>query len=87
MRARLDRLAKCDSEQARAEQHKAGCGYCEESIGHEVMIAHGTPAVRLVTVSIVRARSKQNDMPRSAVKIFALLRNWNLTDALEQQGP
>jgi hypothetical protein len=24
-----DRLAKCDSEQARAEQHKAGCGYCE----------------------------------------------------------
>jgi hypothetical protein len=42
--ARLDRLAKCDSEQARAEQHKAGCGYYEESIGHEVMIAHGTPA-------------------------------------------
>ena len=46
MRARLDRLAKCDSEQARAEQHKAGCGYREESIGHEVMIAHGTPAAR-----------------------------------------
>jgi hypothetical protein len=45
MRARLDRLAKCDGEQARAEQHKAGCGYREESIGHEVMM-HGTPAAR-----------------------------------------
>jgi len=43
LRAYLDRLAKCESEQARAEQHKAGCGYCEEAIGHEVMIAHGTP--------------------------------------------
>jgi len=66
----LDRLAKCDSEQARAEQHKAGCGYCEESIGHEVMIAHGTPAARLVTVSIVPRPLEQNDMPKD----FALLR-------------
>jgi hypothetical protein len=41
-----DRLAKCDSEQARAKQHKAGRGYREESTGHEVMIAHGTPAAR-----------------------------------------
>jgi hypothetical protein len=34
-------LRKCYSEQARAEQHKAGCGYREEPIGPEVMIAHG----------------------------------------------
>jgi hypothetical protein len=33
-------LRKCDSEQARAEQHKAGCGYSEEPIGPKVMIAH-----------------------------------------------
>ncbi len=46
MRARLDRLAKCDSEPARAKQHKAGCDYRWESIGHEVMIAHHTPAAR-----------------------------------------
>src|SRR5258705_7085454 len=88
MRARLDRLAKCDSEQAGAEQHKAGCGYCEESIGHEVMIAHGTPAARLVTVSIVPRPLEQNDMPRSAVKrISRCSENWNLTDVLKQQGP
>src|SRR5712664_648650 len=87
MRARLDRLAKCDSEQARAEQHKAGCGYCEESIGHEVMIAHGTPAARLVTVSIVLRPLEQNDMPRSAVKrISRCSENWNLTDAFRATG-
>jgi hypothetical protein len=52
VRARLDRLAKCDSEQARAKQHKAGCGYREESIGYEIMITHGSPAAReLVTVT------------------------------------
>jgi hypothetical protein len=38
-------LAKSDREQARAKHHKAGCGYCEESIGPEVMIAHGHPPV------------------------------------------
>jgi hypothetical protein len=36
------KLAKCDSEQARAKQQKASCGYREESFGHEVMITHAT---------------------------------------------
>ena len=62
MRARLDRLAKCDSEQARAKEHKAGCDYRWESIGHEVMIAHGRlPLGVLVTVSIVLRPLEQND--------------------------
>jgi len=52
------------------------------------MIAHGTPAARLVTVSIFPRPLEQNDMPRSAVKrISRCSENWNLTDALEQQGP
>ncbi len=62
MRARLDRLAKCDSEQARAKEHKAGCDYRWESIGHEVMIAHGRlPLGVLVTISIVLRQLEQND--------------------------
>jgi hypothetical protein len=39
-----DRLAKCDSEQARAKQHEAGSGYREESVSHEIMFMHGAPA-------------------------------------------
>src|ERR1700724_3029739 len=38
------RLAKCDNEQARAQKQKAGPNKRQESIGHEVMIAHGAPA-------------------------------------------
>jgi hypothetical protein len=37
-------LLECDREQARAKQHETGCGQREESVGHEVMITHGTPA-------------------------------------------
>ena len=38
-------LAEGDGQQARAEQHEAGCGQRQKSIGNEVMITHGTPAV------------------------------------------
>jgi hypothetical protein len=37
-------LTKCDGEQARAQHNKADRSQREESIGHEVMIAHGAPA-------------------------------------------
>jgi hypothetical protein len=40
-RNRSGDLGKCDSEQARAEQHEARHGYREEPIGYEVMFAHG----------------------------------------------
>src|SRR3954453_763551 len=40
------RLAKYDNEQARAQQHKAGRNQREESVGHEVMITHGTTSFR-----------------------------------------
>jgi hypothetical protein len=41
----------------------------------------------LVTVSIVLRPLEQNDMPRRTVKSFSRCsENWNLTDALEQQG-
>ena len=36
-------LAEGDSEQARAQQHKAGRSQGEEAVGHEVMIAHVAP--------------------------------------------
>jgi hypothetical protein len=39
-------LAKRDSEQARAKQHKAGCGYREESFGYEIFVTHDAPAER-----------------------------------------
>jgi hypothetical protein len=39
-----DGLAERDREQARAKQHKAGCGYCEESFGDEIVVTHDAPA-------------------------------------------
>lgn len=42
--ARRPGLAERKSEQARAQQHKAGRSQREESVGYKVMIAHGTPA-------------------------------------------
>jgi hypothetical protein len=69
--------ASGECEQARAEQHKAGGGYREESIGYEVMMAHGTYTCRVRGVPI-----------GYPVKKIARGRgNWNPTDALEQQRP
>jgi hypothetical protein len=39
-------LAKCNSEQARTQQHKTGRGQREESVGNEVMITHCAPTAR-----------------------------------------
>jgi hypothetical protein len=41
-----DRLAQGEREQARAKQHKAGCGYREESFSYEIFITHDAPADR-----------------------------------------
>jgi hypothetical protein len=38
------RLAESEREQARAKQHQAGCGYCEESFGYEIVVTHDAPA-------------------------------------------
>ena len=37
-------LAERESEQARAQQHEAGRGQREESVGDQIVIAHDTPA-------------------------------------------
>ena len=79
--ARLDRLAKCDSEQARAEQHKAGRGYYEESIGHEVMIAH----VHLPLGVVPRPPRTERYATQSVKRISRRSENWNLIVALGQQ--
>jgi hypothetical protein len=63
-----------DREQPRAKQHKAGCGYREESIGHEVIITHGAPAARECW-----------SPSRRTVKGISNGSDGNLTDALEQQ--
>jgi hypothetical protein len=39
-------LAESEREQARAKQHQSGCGYCEESFGHEIVVTHDAPADR-----------------------------------------
>jgi hypothetical protein len=36
-------LAERESEQAGAQQHEAGCGQREKSVGHKVMFTHDTP--------------------------------------------
>jgi hypothetical protein len=40
------RLAQGEREQARAKQHKAGCGYRKESFSYEIFITHDAPADR-----------------------------------------
>jgi hypothetical protein len=42
------RLAERDSQQTGAQQHEAGRGQREESLGHKVMISHDTPAVSML---------------------------------------
>ena len=37
-------LRERESQQARAQQHEAGCSQCEETVGYQVMITHVTPA-------------------------------------------
>jgi hypothetical protein len=37
-------LAERDREQARAKQHKAGCGYREEAFGDKIIVTHDAPA-------------------------------------------
>jgi hypothetical protein len=37
-------LAERESQQARAQQHKAGSGQCKEAIRDNVVVAHVTPA-------------------------------------------
>ena len=44
IRSRRLALGESESEQARAQQHKARRGYRQKSIRHEIMIAHNTPA-------------------------------------------
>jgi hypothetical protein len=40
----LPRLAESEREQARAKQHKTGCGYREEAFGDEIIVTHDAPA-------------------------------------------
>ena len=40
----VDVLAECESQQARAQQHQASCGQCEEAVGDKIVVAHDTPA-------------------------------------------
>src|SRR5687767_5386190 len=37
-------LAERERQQARAQQHQAGRGQCEESVGDQIVVAHDTPA-------------------------------------------
>ena len=37
-------LAECKRQQTGAQQHEAGCGQCEESVGDQIVVAHDTPA-------------------------------------------
>jgi hypothetical protein len=39
-------LAESEREQARAKQHQASCGYCEESFGYQIIVTHDAPADR-----------------------------------------
>src|SRR6185369_4616455 len=39
-----NKLAESEREQARAKQHEAGCGYCEEAFGHDISVTHDAPA-------------------------------------------
>jgi hypothetical protein len=46
--------AECEGEQARAKQHEACCGYCEESFGYEIVVTHDAPADRDVGPNLLK---------------------------------
>ena len=53
-----DRSAKCESKQARAKQHKARRSYREESIGHEVIMTHSSPATPDPGSNLLKIRNR-----------------------------
>src|ERR1700730_3188272 len=65
-----DRSAKCESEQARAKQHKARRGYREESIGHEVIMMHRSPATPDAAPNLLKDSKSAvwQWMPRSEIR-------------------
>jgi hypothetical protein len=48
LRSSMVGLAESDSQQTGAQQHEAGRGQREESVGYKVMISHDTPAVSML---------------------------------------
>jgi hypothetical protein len=76
---------KCKSNQARAKQDETGHGH-----GEEEFVPHGTPPIAMECWSpsrLSRVLAQTERLTRSTVKRIARrCGNWNLTDALEQQG-
>jgi hypothetical protein len=53
-RSGVPELAESEREQARAKQHEACCGYCEESFGYEIVVTHDAPADRDVGPNLLK---------------------------------
>ena len=55
---------KRQGDEARAEQHQAAGGQCQEAIGYEIMVTHGTPSALIFDARPDRLRSSE----RAALK-------------------
>ena len=70
-------LAERESQQARAQHHKAGCGQREEAIGNKVVITHDTPSTldarpNLLKLSESAFLKEVSASPRSGPRAIAL---------------
>lgn len=76
----VDRLVECESDQARAKQHKA-CNCDGEKACRSEFIAHGTPPFRV-------PRTEENDRPLAQSKSFLSRRSLSMPGGvLMQQWP
>jgi hypothetical protein len=75
---RLDsRLAEREREQARAKQHEACCGYCEESFGYEIVVTHDAPADRDAGPNLLKLSESFPLQHRPRTIAFISVRNEN----------
>jgi hypothetical protein len=70
-------LSEGDSQQARAKQHKAGCGYREKSFGYEIVVTHDAPADRDVGPNLLKFSESFPLQHRPRTIAFISVRNEN----------
>jgi hypothetical protein len=70
-------LAESEREQARAKQHQACCGYCEESFGYEIVVTHDAPADRDVGPNLLKLSESFPLQHRPRTIAFISVRNEN----------
>jgi hypothetical protein len=70
-------LAESERDQARAKQHEACCGHCEESFGYEIIVTHVAPADRDAGPNLLKLSESFPLQHRPRTIAFISVRNEN----------